>query len=258
MGSRDLKKKPLVEALLEVRWKLSSPAPGVEIDPHYKVLIGRLYDRVARDYPEHEQLPAAALPDGFAGHVVQHRFRCGANDWPLVQIGPGILTVNETDKYTWTDFCQRAIAAVGALFDSYPKGDELQIESLLLRYIDGIHFDYLSESIFEFLEEKMKVGIELPQGLFDPERVRSRPRHFNWQSSFECLQPRGVVTARFATGEKKGAPALIWETMVRSAAAELPELPEGFEAWMDAAHSITDDWFFKLIEGDLEKEFHGD
>jgi hypothetical protein len=29
----------------------------------------------------------------------------------------------------------------------------------------------------------------------------------------------------------------------------------GFGGWIDAAHEITDEWFFKLIEGELERSF---
>jgi uncharacterized protein (TIGR04255 family) len=35
-------------------------------------------------------------------------------------------------------------------------------------------------------------------------------------------------------------------------------MPKGFANWIDAAHAITDDWFFKLIEGELERRFSGD
>lgn len=91
MPSKVLKNKPLVEAILEVKWALTSPTPGVQIDPHYKILLGRLYDKVCEQYPEHEQLPTATVPDEIVGHTVQHRFRYAPNDWPLIQVGPGIF-----------------------------------------------------------------------------------------------------------------------------------------------------------------------
>jgi uncharacterized protein (TIGR04255 family) len=48
---------------------------------------------------------------------------------------------------------------------------------------------------------------------------------------------------------------LIWETEVRSIKDSIPrDLPE-ISRWLTAAHQITSDWFFKLIEGDLEEEF---
>ena len=78
------------------------------LDPHYRLLLGRLFDRFQKDYPVHEQLPTASLPDDMVGQVVQHRFRVAKDDWPLVQVGPGVFTVNDTQHYTWTDFEQRA------------------------------------------------------------------------------------------------------------------------------------------------------
>jgi uncharacterized protein (TIGR04255 family) len=112
MPSKILKNKPLVEAIIEVRWQLKSPNPGIQIDPHYKILLGRLYDKVVQKYPEHEQLPTASMPDEVTGQMVHHRFRNGGNDWPLLQVGPGIFTLNDTHKYTWEDFRARAVEAV--------------------------------------------------------------------------------------------------------------------------------------------------
>jgi uncharacterized protein (TIGR04255 family) len=258
VAGRNLKNKPLIEAILELKWRLMSPTPGVELDPHYKILIGRMYDRVSTQYPEHEQLPTATLPDEWTGHTVQHRFRSGPNDWPLLQIGPGILTLNNTEKYTWTDFRERSLSAIESLFHAYPKREELHIQSLLLRYIDGVDFDCSTENLLDFLREKLKLRIDLPSSLFTESPVQARPQLFSWQSSFSCSDPKGIVSARFATGQRKGSPALIWETLVQSIGNDIPAMPEGFVTWIDAAHGITDDWFFKLIEGDLERQFNGE
>ena len=62
----------------------------------------------------------------------------------------------------------------------------------------------------------------------------------------------------FATGRKEGEPAVLWETTVQSVGSDLPDMPDGFPAWVDAAHEITHDWFFKLIEGELERRFDGE
>jgi len=253
-----LTSKPLVEAILEVKWVLSSPAPGIQIDPHYKILLGRFYDRVADVYPEHEQLPTATMPDEIVGQKVMHRFRVAPADWPLIQIGPGILTVNDTDKYLWPDFRDRCVAVVGKLFEAYPEPRGLNMESLLLRYIDAIEFDFNSENVFELLRNKFKVGIKLPDSLFVDTGIARRPRHFNWQSSFQCDVPKGVVNLGFATGLRSGRPALLWETMVQSTGEHLPRMPQEFNEWLDSAHDITDDWFFKLIEGELERRFRGE
>ncbi|MCX6750116.1 MAG: hypothetical protein NTZ83_01545 [Candidatus Pacearchaeota archaeon] len=47
-----LKNKPLVEAIFELRWQLKEIQPGVKVDPNYKMLIGRVYERLKEEYPD--------------------------------------------------------------------------------------------------------------------------------------------------------------------------------------------------------------
>jgi len=258
MPHRELKNKPLVEAILEVKWALESRAPGIAEDPHYKLLLGRLSDRVREDYPEPERLATAGIPDELVGHVVQYRFRTAPGQWPLIQVGPGILTVNETEAYVWDDFCERARNAMGKLFDAHPKRSELKIENLSLRYIDAVEFDYSSDDAFRFLKEQLKIDIRLPRKLFDGTTVEDRPKTFSWQSSFLCQAPAGTVHLRCASGQANGKPAVMMETTVNSAEEDLPSLPHEFKSWIDSAHEITHEWFFTLIEGDLERRFNGE
>ncbi|QSR84676.1 TIGR04255 family protein [Methylacidimicrobium sp. B4] len=85
MPRKELKNKPLVEVILELRWIL--PAAGMGGDPDYHLLLGRFSERVESAYPFHEMLPTAQIPDAMAIQVVQHRFRTGKDRWPLVQMG---------------------------------------------------------------------------------------------------------------------------------------------------------------------------
>jgi len=257
MPQKQLKNKPLIEAILEVRWALDSRLSGHESDPHYKLLLGRLYDRLSGIYPEHEQLPTAIIPDELVGHVVQHRFRSSAKGWPLVQVGPGILTVNSTADYTWDAFRTRAVTALGRLYEAHPKVTELRITNITLRYINAVEFDYAKQNAYDFLRDQLKLDIALPSNLFDNTGVEGRPHTFGWQSTFKCTRPQGQVTIRFASGRTEDKPAIIWETTVQSLEGDVPPMPTGFETWIDAAHVVTDDWFFKLIEGDLERRFSG-
>jgi uncharacterized protein (TIGR04255 family) len=255
---KELKNKPLVEAILELKWKLEKPAPNVYLDPHYKILLGRLQERIADDYPEPESLPAASMPDEIAPYIVRHRFRVAKMDWPLIQIGPGVMTLNETQKYTWPDFRERALAAVKKLFEAHPNPDELKIQDLMLRYIDAVETDYSSESILQFLKDKMQVQVSFPIDLFDQPDINKLPRHFRLESSFFCKNPKGIVNVTFATGEKNNEPALVWETLVKSSGEDVPPMPDKFKNWIDSAHQLTDDWFFKLIKGELERRFDSD
>lgn len=259
MPRKDLKNKPLVEAILELKWMLPTQVtPGMEGDPHYRLLLGRFSERVENDYPFHESLPTAQVPDVMAAHMAQHRFRTGDGKWPLVQIGPGIMTVNETDGYTWDDFKNRCVKAVENLFNAHPAKQKFTVQDLTLRYIDAVEVDFTQESVFKFLKEKMKTEISLPVALFNGGRVNGNPKVFNWQASFPHEDPGGLVTLRFAVGQRRGKPALIWETLVQADRDQIPAIPDGFSTWVGKAHDLTDDWFFKLIEGDLERRFSGE
>ena len=258
MESDDLKNKPLIEAILEVRWQLQERAADVKVDPHYKILVGRLFDKVRENYPYHEQLPSADIPDEITGYMVKHRFRVGRDGWPLIQVGPGILTLNDTTGYTWRDFRTKALEAVGWLFEAHPEPSELKLNGLLLRYIDAVAYDYTSNDILAFLKEKMRISFSLPESLFEGSRVQSVPTGLNWHTSFKCSDPPANVHLRLATGRKHQGPGFIWETQVQALGADVPEMPAGFGAWLDGSHEITHAWFFRLIEGDLERSFRGD
>jgi uncharacterized protein (TIGR04255 family) len=256
--TKELKNKPLVEAILELRWQLQGVHPQPQTDPHYKLLLGRLFDRMLPEYPEHEQLPTASIPDELVGHVVQHRFRVGPDRWPLVQLGPGIFSVNSTDDYSWSAFRPQVISAISKLYDAHPKVADLKVSNIILRYIDAVEFDHLSDNTFDFLRDKLKLNVSLLANLFEGTGIESRPNGLTLQCSFKCEKPRGIVNIRFATGQKSNNPAIIWETQVESGGNDVPDMPRDFEGWIDAAHEITDDWFFKMIEGELERRFSGE
>jgi uncharacterized protein (TIGR04255 family) len=256
MKRKILKNKPLVEAIFELRWNLQEPAPGMKVDPHYKLLIGRLYDRLNDEYPFHEQLPAAAMPDEIAGYIVQHRFRKDKDKWPLIQIGPGIITVNDTEGYVWEDFEKRIIQAVNILFEVYPESrNDLKVNRLLLRYIDAIPSDFEKDDIFTFLKEQVKTEINLHRKLFEDTRVEKSPLGLDLRFSFASAEPKGAIHLRFFRGKKEDSDALIWETMVESVSEDVPKVQNEIADWVKEAHILTDDWFFKLIEGELSRRF---
>ena len=215
-----------------------------------------MYDRLNKEYIFHEQLPTAAIPDEIAGYIVQHRFRKGKDEWPLVQIGPGIVTLNDTEGYVWEDFVKRITQVLNALFEAYPDAENsLKINSLLLRYIDAVPFDFTNNLIFDFLKEQMKTSISLYPKLFEGTEVSKLPSGFDLRFSFCTAKPVGTIHLRFVKGKKGASDALIWETMVQSVEKDVPKAKETIITWVNEAHTLTDDWFFKIIEGELQRRF---
>lgn len=247
----ELSNKPLIEAIAEIKWGKES-----ELDPGFEIIVGRLYERLQAEYPEIEDLlPIVQVPPAMTIHVVRHRFRRKKEGWPLVQIGPGILTINETEAYHWSDFSSRVKSALAKLYDAHPSRESINISQLLLRYINALEFDYLSQDLMAFLSKKMRTYVSVPRELFQQTPVGEKPHGLNLQLTFPAETPRGVLHVGFGTGRKKDRPALMWELQVRSAGSDVPEMPVAFDTWLTAAHGLAERWFFEMVKGELLESF---
>lgn len=253
-----LKDKPLIEAILEVRWKLEpGPVPGMLRDPHYSLLVGALFEKAKVGFSHHEELPTASVPADMTPHIVQHRFRPAANGWPLLQVGPGVFTVNETQGYTWERFERLINDGIRDLISSHPKPDALQFETLMLRYVNAVRISQ-QENVVRFLAEKMSTTLQLPAAIFADGNVREAPIRLATEFVFPSKKPAGVLQLKFSTGLKEKEPALIFEEWFVSSKGDVPTMPNGFREWAASAHGVVEDAFFRLIEGELEKEFGAD
>ena len=143
-----------------------------------------------------------------------------------------------------------------ALKEVHPKFDAVTLRSISLRYIDAVPLNE-SESVLGFLKDKLHIAVSLPSSLFDQQQIEPNPRLIDSRFAFDCSNPRGLVTLRIVNGELNNQPAIVWETEVQSAGADLPGY-EKLTDWLELAHNITHKWFFALIEGDLHQKFLGD
>jgi uncharacterized protein (TIGR04255 family) len=214
-----------------------------------------LYQDVKKRYPYLETLPSSNIPEEIAGYLIQYRYRVSKDKWPLIQVGPGIITLNDTEGYIWENFKDQVSYLAERFFSTYPNTDELNINDILIRYIDSIDFDYEANDIFQFLKEKMKIDICLSDNLFTDTGVNKRPLSLDFKSTFRYDELPGIMNLRFARGKRNGKDILLWETVVQSIRDDAPKNKEDIIKWLDRAHWLEDDWFFKIIEGDLLKRF---
>ena len=164
--------------------------------------------------------------------------------------------MNDTEEYSWDGFQKKISSMLNVLFDVYPDSEKkLKVNELLLRYIDAIDFDYENNSVFNFLVENMKTNIELQEELFDVTRVGKLPSGFDLRFSFPSTEPNGIMQLRFARGKRKEVDALIWETALQLMGTDIPNTQGEIIAWVDEAHTLVHNWFFKVIEGKLERMF---
>lgn len=250
----NLENKPLVEAIFELQWALQSSGSN-EVDPGFRILLGRLYDRIRQEYPTLEDLPQALIPEELTGRLVRHRFRVSKEGWPLLQVGPGVLSVNETEGYAWEGFKPRLIQAVKALFDSYPTDiHPLQITQALLRYLDAIPFDG-EKPLLQFLRESLHTTVELDPRLFREPQDAASPNGLNLSLVFRLPDLPGAVATTFNLGKRNEKPSIIWDTQILARGDDVPKMPEDYELWLEKAHAVAGQWFRTLSRGSLYESF---
>jgi len=265
MDRKILKNKPLVEAIFELRWKLEDVKSKAEIvsgpqtfktDSYFSLLIGSLYEKLKKYYPHYNQLPTASIPEEMAGYIAQHQFRTEEDKWPLVQMGPGVITLNDTDNYVWEDFQKRISFLLDCFFEVYPDiKKDLIFNAVILRYIDSIDFDYEKEDILKFLKDEMKTEVVVYDKLFENTNVVKNPYNVDFKFNYPLKTPAGAITLRFYRGTGDKLNKLIWETQVVALHKDVPQKKEEILKWIESVHQLTDDWFFKIIEGPLLGRF---
>lgn len=247
----NLPNKPLVEALFEFKWGPDTP----EI-LGYPIVVGALYEQLKDLYPEIEDLPLNRVPPELTLQMVRHRFRKAKRGWPLVQIGPGILTVNDTEGYTtWDEFYKSINHVIERLYEAHPKNAEVKPQSFLLRYINAVDFDFGRDDVLNFLERKFKTKVVMDKSLFAVGSSTEKPSELILRLSFPLGTPKGLATVQFSSGVKSEKPALVWELIVNSSPPQVSQMPKGASAWLREAHDVIDHWFFKLTEGELLDSF---
>src|SRR5690606_15597369 len=160
---------PLIEVIFELRWEieaLKSPEgapPGSFIpmrDPSYPVMYGSLFERLKKEFPFTEDLPSVQAHPETTPYVPRHRMRKEKNGYPLIQVGPGVVTINQAKGYSWEEFSSLANKVVSAIFDLYPENASLNLIKAEIRYVNGIRFDLARENPLSFLAEKLHTKIE--------------------------------------------------------------------------------------------------
>lgn len=250
--------KPLVEAIFELRWELLQPDPQKPpwVDKNYKLAAGALFAKLQNDYPEHVQLPTSALPDEISAYVVQHQFKTEGVGWPLVQIGQGILTVNDIAGYAWKSFHPRVKNVIESLLEVYEtmKGN-LKVSTLALRYINAIDFDFENSNVLSYLRDKMGFVVELNPSV-KAGFYGDNPNAIDLSLQFQTAQPANSdVKMRFFRGQKKdGSSGLMWETAVHARPDVVQSNVADMTSWTEKAHTLTRLLFDALTAGMWQQE----
>lgn len=98
-----LPKAPLREVIFELRWGLGyDPSSKQELDLGFDMAQGQFKHLVEQEFPFHRRLTPQNFPLSLFSHKVVHQFWEAENTYPLLQLGPGLFSQNDTEKnYVW-------------------------------------------------------------------------------------------------------------------------------------------------------------
>lgn len=210
-------------------------------------------DALKLDFPFIERLPIADVPENLAPYAPHYRFRQSDGGWPLVQLGPGLLTFNDTEGYVWDDFHRLCVKVLDALFAVYPHANEnLRILQSTLRYIDA---DQLVGQTALAMLEKLDISTHVPRTLFEGGRIGEKNLGVGLSLAYPAIKPKGLFQLSFNQGKKNDEDALIWETQVLSRGSDAPRDMNELTLWLDQAHDTIRDWFFRQIDGELMEKY---
>ncbi len=254
-----LNNPPLIEAWLEIRWELDAiDPPSIMRDPGLRFALGWFYSGVRERFPYREPLQAAEAPEDIMPYIVRYRFRTEENGWPLVQLGPGVATINHSGYYNWEQFSENAEFLRVKLLEAYKVAEsELKSETIHLRYKNSEPFDYKNDDVIQFLSEYLNLGIQIPSSIPGRHSKTGFLSNFRTNLEFALDRPNGVGTIIIGTATRNDTCHILWETSVISSGKEAPSLEDKdrFHEWLDAAHDINHEWFFSLIEGPLKENY---
>lgn len=246
MPRHKLKHAPLQEVIFELFWKLPLDESGFPFDPGFELAQGVFASRIKKFFP----LRKRTFPEDINLRIYPkpiHQFWKGELTWPVVQLGPGILTVNDTDaNYVWKGNFQKNIkTAVQILRQSYSSG--LHLERIRLQYIDAVEFNPDEETAIAFIDRNLNTGLQ------NRYRVPGKSRGVHIAQVFELPKDsRLMLNIQSGKHNKTGQPAIIWTTAVeKSKGLNFDNL----NPWLKFAHRVTSNTFVNMLNPEFYASF---
>lgn len=236
MSRKKLPNAPLKEAIFEVFWDSPLDKSGLKVDKEFELSIGKFSLNISENFPIHKRtIPQAASIKVYG--LPLYQFWKGEIQWPVVQLGPGILTVNDTDKnYHWDNtYKPNILIALNALKKSYNVLPEFKRVSL--RYIDSV--DFIGEEDFlAFIHNNLQTSIE------NKYSIPGKQTGLNINQTFSVEDYTVSINIQTAINNVTGAPAIVWIT---SAYKTGKFSEKDLLLWIDTAHSIISDLFVNML-----------
>ncbi|MCK9452745.1 MAG: TIGR04255 family protein [Bacteroidales bacterium] len=236
---------PLQEVIFEMLWEIGRDEHGIPLDEEFNFAKGVFANLTKHDFPFRKKAPLAGMPISLYPAPV-HQFWKAENTWPVLQIGPGMLVVNDIEaNYTWDNYKKLIHKAIKYLAKSWQK--ELTFITIRLKYIDA--YTIGDKNKINFINNNFNLRLD------NPFIENIDVDNLNLNQSFKLAQ-NNFLEVLLSTGlSHDNKPALIWQSTVyyegKMAQNQLAE-------WLDKAHEIASNHFKQFINPDFYAKFTQD
>ena len=238
---------PLQEVIFELRWKLDfDPQSQSKVDKEFQFAFANFSGLSAKKMRHRVILKSSAVPEILFLNRPVYQFWAAENQYPAFQLGPGVFTVNETDKnYEWKYFRSLVVEGIEWLKKSYSSRLDLSVAEL--RYIDAIEVtDDNQKDLSKFISNNLKIEINnqtIDHKLTDIQ-LHQRFKIDN-ENSLSLLVTNGLKN-------NNQAKAIILQTSYNKTTNITFE---NLTTWIDVAHDTCSSLFKKMISKDLYERF---
>lgn len=235
-----LPKAPLLEVIFEIKWDITNNNDIVK----FQYLHGDLYSILKNDYPKRENLVPAEVPIDIMKNNVMYRFKKDTG-YPLVQIGPGILTLNTIDNlYFWDNYRDEIIKVTNSLSEVFPEINQTNL-FLTLTYLDFFEIDIETENVIEFINSNLNLNIN--QTFIENENTKEINLTFSYKIGDNTL----ILDLR--NGNVNNKKGIILQTKLIGNKKKYTNT-EQLE-WLNNAHETCSDIFKKITTENFYNSF---
>jgi len=240
MKKKKLKNAPLKEVIFELLWELPLDPTGFPIDLDFELAQGIFADKIKKEFPIHKK----TIPEGLQNFRMYpkpiHQFWKGEITWPVVQLGHGIMTVNDTDaNYIWEEnFLPNIKESLEILIHSYSNAQRFTHASL--KYIDSIDLTDDDKELSKFISKNFQTDLinryPLPGSLTG----------VNISQTFELPdKTRMQINIQTAKNNATNKPAIAWITSVeKKGLFNKDEIID----WIVLAHEQVSETFVNMLD----------
>lgn len=238
-----LQNAPLVEVIFELRWNTIKEEELAK----YQYLHGDMYAQIKEEYKFREALYPPDVPIELYLNKPAHRFRVAPKGYPLIQVGPGLLTVNTIDpNYIWEDYERQIIDVTKNFLQVYKLKDNQEI-TLVLQYFDFLQFSFEKNDVHDFLSKNLNISVK--QNFY---KNTNNPNNLNL--GFHYHTDLGSLALGLSRGKDTNrTDGIVIRTNLASKSIK-PEITL-IQEWLNKSHEFCSQLFKDMTHGDLYDSF---